>query len=255
MDTIENKEVKDNKSIIRDRITERYPDRSFVGQDGQDDLNALDEAIIEALKEDADRIAKYGELEEKTSLLEKLIVHSPEAGTFLATLAETGDPAAAIYKAYGEKAYSAFNEGDASAYIKEIEDANAKARLEDENLNKQKDENFQKSMETLEAFAAEKGLDQQQAIDLFMKVYGYACDAAMGIYPTELFDMALKSSRYDDDIATARREGEVAGRNAKIKENRIRRDENASMPPSLSGQGTRMPERKPGKGDENPWML
>ncbi len=75
------------------------------------------------------------------------------------------------------------------------------------------------------------------------------------IYNEDLFEMGWKADHYSEDIESARREGEVAGRNANIKERMSRRQAAESMPPALSGQGVRNEEQKPAAPDNDPWML
>jgi hypothetical protein len=52
------------------------------------------------------------------------------------------------------------------------------------------------------------------------------------------------------DVETARKEGEVAGRNAKIEEKLAKVEKPADMPPAVGGQGAAMPE-VPKKREKN----
>ena len=224
---------------LTNRMRTRYPDRNFDSQNGETGQTSLEQSIIDALTEDAASIERYKELEDKTNALASLFNTSEKAATFLNVLAETGDPAAAIYKSYGKEAHDAFVNGDASELITSIEEEDAKRRAEDQSAFEEKEKNMNDSIARMEEWGKSKGLSEQEQVDTFMRLYNMLCDAAIGIYSEELFEMAYKSSRYDADVETARREGEVAGRNAKIRERNIKRERSAAMPPSLQGQGVR----------------
>lgn len=242
------------ESMFLERMKAKYPDRNFDSENSENGRNSLAEALMQTLDEGENIADKFRALSEKTDALSNLLNKSPRASTFLTTLAVTGDPSAAIYKAYGKDAYEAFKEGDASEFIKNIEESDAKAREEDKQLQKQKEENFQKSMERLDKWGDGKGLSTDDKINVFLRFHSILSDALMGNYSEELFEMGWKADHYSQDVENARREGEIAGRNAKIEAQRIARNKSQMMPPSLDGQGVRQTESMPGK-KEDPWML
>lgn len=237
------------------RIKSRYPDRNFDSQDGQNSPNSLEQSILEAFDEDDSRLKELSDLEEKTRDMTAIFNTSPRAAVFLNTLATTSNPSVAIYKAFGKEAHEAFVKGDASEMIASIEAEDAKIRAEDEQFEQEKADNLKASFERLNQWGDSKGLSEDQKVETFMRFYNILSDAVLGIYNEDLFEMGWKADHYSEDIESARREGEVAGRNANIKEKRIKRQENESMPPVLSGQGVRTEETKPAKEYDNPWML
>lgn len=240
-----------NHDKIVGRMKSKFPDRDFDGENGQ---TSLEQSIIEALEASDSEAADYDRLKEDTDRLAQLFNTSPRAAEFLSVLAETRDPAEAIYKAYGREAYEAFAEGSASELITALEAEDAKRIADDEQFENEKEANLKKSFETLDAWGNSKNLTEEQKVEVFMKFYNILGDALLGIYNEDLFEMGWKAAHYDEDVETARHEGEVTGRNEKIKEKARRRRETDAMPPSLSGQGVRVPERTPDVKDD-PWML
>lgn len=234
--------VTDPREQLRGRMMSRYPDRNYDSTDGQTSPNSLDESILEALAEDENNLKGYQELKTETESLAQLFAKSPKAAQFLSALGRTGDPAAAIYEAYGKDAMEAFQSGNASEVIASIEANDAKMRAEQEQFEEEKAANLKKSIEGLDEFGKSKGLSEDEMVDLFLKGYNYLSDALVGIYSTEFFEMILKAQNYDSDIETARREGEVAGRNAKIQARDLTKQAGRVLPPAMQGQGVKPAE-------------
>ncbi len=255
MDNTTNQEVTNYHDLLVGKVKSRFSDRDFNGPDGQISTNSLERGIVDALNEDEARIKGYSELEEKTNALNEIFNNSPRSAVFLNTLATTGDPSAAIYKAYGKEAHDAFVEGDASELITSIEAEDAKLRAENEKFEEEKTANLKASFERLDKWGESKGLNEDQKVQTFMRFYDILSDALLGIYSEELFEMGWKADHYSDDVESARHEGEVAGRNANIKEKMARRQETEAMPPALSGQGVRAQESRPATADNDTWML
>lgn len=255
MEETVNQEVTNYRDQLVGRMKSKYPDRNFDSTDGQDSPNSLEQSILEALDENDSRISDLTGLEEKTNALTELFNKSPKAAVFLNTLAATSDPSAAIYKAYGKEAHDAFINGDASEMIASIEAEDAKLRAEDEQFEQEKAAKIKASLAKLDEWGNKKGLTEDQKVETFMRFYNLLSDALVGIYSEDLFEMGWKADHYSDDVESARHEGEVAGRNANIREKMMKRQENAAMPPALSGQGTRAEEAKPAPAKSDPWML
>ena len=112
--------------------------------------------------------------------------------------------------------------------------------------NEEADANFRESMSVLDAFQEEHNLTDEQAFAVFDKIHQIGSDMARGIYTADSYLLALNAINHDKDVATAKAEGELAGKNAKIKEKmRSGAELERELPPSLGGQGSGVPERKP----------
>ncbi len=259
MEDSQNQHVINYREELLGRMKSRYPDRNFDSPDGTDSPNSLEQSIVEALDEDNKKFneleAHYNEDKEEIDKLRFIFSKSPRAATYLNELARTGNPAVALRKAYGSQVLEALNAGNASELIASIEAEDAKSRADNEAYEKEKEENLRKSFEALDAWGDGKGLDEDGKVKVFMRFYDILSNAVMGIYGTELFEMGWKADHYDADIATARHEGEVTGRNEKIKETARRRQESSALPPALAGQGVRADEKSKKNDIPDPWML
>lgn len=244
------------------RMKSRFPDRNFDvpdGSDSPDGSNSLEQSIIDALNEDKTKYdeldAKYKDYEKDATLLEQIFSRSPRSAAYLSEMARSGNPAVALRRAYGSRVLDALEDGNAAELIASIEEEDAKSRADNEAYEAEKEANLKKSFEALDAWGNAKGLDEDGKVKVFMRFYNILADALMGKYDTALFEMGWKADHYDEDIATARHEGEVTGRNEKIKETARRRQESAAMPPALAGQGVRADERSKKADIPDPWML
>ena len=110
-------------------------------------------------------------------------------------------------------------------------------------LEREYEQNLTGSLEMLKGAQAELGLSDEEideAVDLLMKI---ANDAIVGKFSRESFEMALGTLHREADIANARREGETAGRNAKIEEKLRKPGRNGDGVPMLGGRNN-TPRRK-----------
>lgn len=261
MEEIENKPATNYREQIVERMKSRYPDRDFTSLNGQtspESITNLEKSILDALTEDDDRLTSYGEKQKEYDLnaekLSSLFNNSQRSALFLSVLADTGNPAVALYKAYGREAMEALEEDNTSTLISKIEEEDAKAKAEDEQYEAEKEANLKASFNSLDEWGNEKGLTDDEKVAVFMRFYNILQDAMDGKYSRDLFEMGWKADHYTEDIDNARHEGEVNGRNAKIQEMTRKRQDSQMMPPSLNGQGISEPEKEP-NDDDDPWML
>ena len=88
----------------------------------------------------------------------------------------------------------------------------------------------------------------EQKRDVMLRLLAIAFNGMENKYSTEDFDLALNAINHDSDVATARQEGEVAGRNERIAAARRDRTAAGNMPPAPTGrQGGAMSEPRPKK--------
>ena len=229
---------------------ERYPDRTFsdIGAEPQEGVSDLDDAINEMLQEYATKQATY---DENNNRLRDLLLTDPSAAEFIQKWIETGDPRTALVETFGddlgmsEEAQTNFK-GELDGW-RERKNANDALEAEAEN-------NWQASLSALEEWGNGKGLSLEQKRDVMLRLLAITFNGMENKYSTEDFDIAYNAINHDTDVAEARAEGEVAGRNAKIEA--ARRDRNAAtaMPPTaVGGQGGAARERRPRPESNSPW--
>ena len=243
MEKADNQTVRSSRERWRDRLSKRYPDREFTGQDGTDAQDVIDDSLEEMFSEYETRENEYTNNSRK---LNELFASDPRVGTLFLRWAEGGNIMEHLIEDFGDEFLDALTSEEGKEKFLE-----AQTRwLDRVNKNKAAEEeaaaNFQKSIETLNAFQEEHNLTDEEAIAVFDKVHKIGADMIRGIYEADSFLLALNAINHDKDVNVARAEGELAGKNAKIKEKmRSGAELERELPPSLGGQGSAVPERKP----------
>lgn len=253
MPEIDNQPVTDYKSKLVDRMRNSFPDRNFDEQEGQDAQSVL----AQSLSEEFDSLdAKLKEYADHESQLNDLMATNANAAYFVNEWIRTGDPAAAFRKIYGRDAFNALVSPEGADILAQIEADEAKKKADDEAATQSRSANLESSFGLLDSWGDAKGLSDEQKLEIFTNLNKMLTDAEQGIYSEEFFDMAWKSSHYTDDIESARKEGEVAGRNARLSEMQ-KNSPRKPIVPMLSGQGTRNVEtpKPPVRTEGDDWEL
>ncbi len=248
----ENKTVASPHDQLLERASSRYPDRRFrgqIGQDGQEGQDDLEQAIIEMLSESDSCIA---ENESKNAALVKMFESDPKSTEFVQRWVRSNDPRIALVETFGDELADLATEEGRGKFADSLKSWRDK-RAENDRLNEEAQANWQNSLAALEQWGNEKGLDNDKKVEVILRLIKVASDALTNIYSPADFDMVFKEMNYDADVAAARNEGEIAGRNQRIAENRRARTAVGAMPPSLNGQGIRGEEKQPEKEPESIW--
>lgn len=233
------------------RARERFPDRSFADLDAtepQEGVSDLDDAINEMLEEYSTKQADY---DQKNARLVELLTTDPDSAEFVQKWIETGDPRTALVETFGDDL--GISEESAAAFSGQLESWRERKKANDA-LNEEAESNWQKSLSDLESWGDAKGLSLEQKRDVMLRLLSIAFNGMVNKYGPEDFDLAYNAINHDVDVAAARQEGEVAGRNEKIAA--ARRDRNAvsAMPPAIpGGQGARAREKTPVAESSSPW--
>lgn len=241
----ENQGVNNRRERLMGRIKSRYPDRTFVGQknqDGQDGQDDFDQAVNDLLDEYDARQTEQNANNEK---LMKLFMSDPRSHEFVNRWVEAGDPLAALIEIFGDDFSEAMSSPESRERFVESHNKWLERKSADEAAAAEREANWQKSLEDLESWGNEKGLDEQKKVNVILRLHQVGVNAIENVYTPEDFEMAFNAMNYAEDVASARKEGEVAGRNAKIEAAKRERRQAGAMPPSLAGQGTHVAERKP----------
>ena len=239
----ENQALESASMRLKKKMQDKYSDRNYdaaAGEDGVSGEELLAESILQTLEEYE---GSMNESRTKNQALNDLFFGDPRAAEFVHKWIQSQDPRAALVETFGDELSELATEegrGKFSDNLKSWRDR----KSESDKLNAESEENWNNSLEALEAWGNEKGLDNDKKVAVMLRLVGIAANGLMNKYEPADFDMAWKEMNYDNDISNARREGEVTGRNARIDENKKRRQEMAGMPPALNGQGGQM-NRKP----------
>ena len=232
------------RESLLSRARERYPDRSFadIGAEPAEGTADLDEAINDMLTDYSTRQAAY---DENNNKLRDLLISDPSAAEFVQKWVETGDPRTALVETFGDD-LGMSEEGQAK--FKDQLSGWRERKSANDALEAEAESNWQASLQALEDWGNGKNLSLEQKRDVMLRLLAITFNGMENKYGAEDFDLALNAINHDTDVATARQEGEVAGRNERIAAARRERTAAASMPPAPTGrQGGSMSEPRPKK--------
>lgn len=251
MEQNENQPVKSRRELIAERMQAMYPDRDYVngnGENGESGEDVLQQAVLDALQGYSDSENEY---KAKNELMNNLFFGDPLAAEFVTRWSEDGDPRAALVETFGDDLESLGTEEGRSQFKNQLQNWRER-KAENDRLNQEAQQNWDKTLEAAEQYRQEHNLTVKQMAEIVIRLVSITANGLVNKYGPEEFDMITRIQNYDNDINEARRAGEVAGRNAHIEENKRRRQSASALPPSLGGQGMRVPENKP-EPEEKPF--
>ena len=237
-----------SRQKMLDLAREKFPDRTFadLGAEPQEGVADLDDAINEMLEGYATKQAVY---DENDSKLKNLLGTDPDIAEVMMSWIDTGDPRVAIVERFGDDL--GMSEEARERFKTNLEGWRERKAANDA-LEAQAEANWQESLAALETWGNENNLSLEQKRDVMLRLLAVTFNGMENKYGVDDFNMALHSMNYDSDVAAARAEGEVAGRNARIAAERKVRTEANTMPAVNSGQGGRAAERAP-EGRRSVW--
>ena len=242
MKETETQEVKTPRMRLSERLGKEYPDVDF-GADNATDV--ADEKLAELLDKYDAELEGFRSNDER---VKKLFDSDPRSGRFFVNwMASGGNPIQYLLDIFGPELTEALESEEGRARIVESTNKYLERKAEHEKGEAQRMANYEQSINDLTAFAEEKGISEEQAVAVFEKVNQIAFDVIDGRYTREAYEMAYNAMNYSADVESARKEGEVAGRNAKIQERLAKVEKPAEMPPAVGGQGAPAPEQTPKK--------
>lgn len=247
MEKAETQSVMSSRDKIRNRLSSRFPDRAFVGQDGNDVQGVIDDSLEEMLAEYETNAENYNSNSKK---LTELFARDPRAARVFMSWASGGNLMKDLIETFGDEFRDALDSEEGKQTFVNSHNKWLEKVSENKKAEEEAEANFRESVNTLNQFQQEHNLTDEQTIEVFNKVHQMCVDMVKGIYTAEAFQMALSAINHDGDVAAARAEGEVAGRNARIKE-KMRKGADMQLPPSLGGQGKAPAERVPKSKERN----
>lgn len=215
----------------RKRLKDRYPDEMAEDENGWESLynRYMDESEAE--------IGKYKEAEGKMTELCKVY---PEFAELVYNMLENKMPLrAAVAKVFsqedllpqeGDEDYDAYQE----AYRTRVEGVKKK-----EAQTKEIESNELKSLETIDAFAAEKGLSDEQKEQLTEIINDQFTELLYKRISPEMLEGFLKQMSFESAVKEAEMTGEIRGKNANIEAKRVKEETKAAGDglPGSSGGG------------------
>ena len=231
----------------RERLTERFgrthPDRKFEGDTAGEDLDLL---AADELDRQENEINEFNT---RTQQISDLFDRDERSAAMFKNWAAGGDPITYLVENFGDEFLDALNSKEGKKKFADAHEKYLDKLAKQKEADEQYEKNIAKSIGTeLQEFAQENNLSDEEAADLFLKVHQIMLDAEQGIYTKETFRMAYNALHYDQDVALAREDGEVEGRNAKIRRQLRETDIRNQALPSVGGSaGGTVSEQKGSK--------
>lgn len=201
--------VKSKREKTLERMRSKYPDEQF------DD----DEQLFGRINDDYDQydseLAGYKEREGKFS---DMFISDPRSARLMMSWKDGDDPAVALIRLYGQDIKDAIDDPEKQEAIAEANKEYMERVAKEQKYEEEYSSNLAESLTVLEKAQQDKGLSDDQIDDAMAWFIGVAKDAMMGKFSPETIEMIIKAQHYDNDVAQAREEGEVRGKNAKVTE-------------------------------------
>ena len=238
-------DIQEQKKSRRDgfmeRLRNKYPEQDFTDE----------EVVFGRVDDDytdyENRLNRYKENEDK---LVGLLNTNPRAAQFLSDLANNENPFIAYVKAVGADALTDMMNGEKKEDIAQAHKEYLERVAKDKEIRDQIAANLPVTIKLREEMDNKYGEETvNAALDLISKICD---DNLVGIIAPETFEMAVNMVNRDADIANARSEGEIAGRNAKIEE-QVRKPKVGDGMPVIGGSDAAPePNRRKGFFDDLP---
>lgn len=225
-------EERPNRKKYAERFAKSHPDIDFEDK----------EARYGAMYADRDAFDEY---EASGKALGETFEKHPWTGSMLMALKNNPDVDPVTWMA--EQGIDIQQALEDDEYRKTVSDKIAafeKKQLEGKQADEEREANLVKSAETLKSL----GLEDEENGKMWQHLFEEVVDPALrGEVSQETWELVKKALNYDGDVASAREEGGMQARNAKLA-NKVKQPTEAPLPPDLaSGSGEKATPQKPVK--------
>lgn len=205
----ETETVKSKRDLALERLRSKYPEEQF------DDDDQVFGRINDDFAQFDNELAGYKEREGKFS---DMFTSDPRSARLMMGWKNGDDPAVALIRLYGDDIKDAIDDPEKQEAIAEANKEYMERVAKEKQYEEEYTANLAESLTLLEKAQQERGLSDEQIDDAMAWFIGVAKDAMMGKFSPETIEMIIKAQNYDNDVAQAGEEGEVRGKNTKIKE-------------------------------------
>lgn len=216
-----------NRTAFSKRFAKRHSDIDFEDK----------EARYAAMNEDADVLGEY---EESGAALSKMLDNNKWLAAMVLDCARKDMHPLEWMASQGIDIKEALEDEELGKKVADQITKYQEQVAEQESHSEELMKNLQKSREALD----ELGLSDDEANELYGKVWSVIGDAEDGNISTETWQLFKNAYSYDSDVTSAREEGAMQGRNEKI-QNKVRNSASEGIPPSLSSGSANNAPSKP----------
>ncbi|MCR5362474.1 MAG: hypothetical protein K6E73_10780 [Bacteroidales bacterium] len=197
---------------LRQRTGKRHPDMTF-----EDDA-AWHRQMRADADEDDRRLADY---DRNARAVEDLFASDPRSAEWWVMWKKNKgkSPIAAMVRIYGtDFLREGLDDPDLAEQIEAAEKEYLDTITEGRQYGETVQKNLEKTLDTADEYGKANGLSDEEVDALLADVFERFKHIQLGEVTAEDLDWARKMKDYDETLAAARAEGEVAGRNARIRE-------------------------------------
>ena len=243
-----------NKTAARERLGAKYPDLDLDDEEGlygawNDEAAAADEehSALEDYRAADERIG--------SAMAEDPLL----AGLFQELLKKDkkDDPLLMLIDRYGDDFVELLNDPDNDEFRKRLADkhaADVAAQAEREKLEAESEANIDASLDALDKVCAEMGIDDSEKDEIYKSFISLCEDLTVDKVSEDVWRLLANGYRHDADVEQAGSEGEVRGRNTRIREQLADRHAAPQVGGGGGGRGvtTSRPEVKLGGALDEP---
>ncbi len=222
-------------SRSREWFQGKYPDSTWESEE------QYDEALTKHLSDTDARLSNYAQSDERIA---RIIDLNPEFAMVLDAM-DKGMPFRVALRRYaGDILADEPQEGDEDfeAYRNAAEEYLAQKRKTDEEIA-QRNNNLEQSDKVFIDFVKSQGWPDKKQDDYVRFINDALNNLAMGVVSTEFLSMMRDAFTHDEDVADAKAEGLIEGKNDKITARRIKREEQNDGVPEGGGTGPRIEDK------------
>lgn len=207
------------------RLQAKHPDKQF------DD----EEAIYGQIGEDYDSYEQeLGEYKKREQELGDMFAKDPRSAQFFVDMHQGKSPWASYIRTFGPEMQDMLDDPEVLSQIAQAETDYTERVSKTREYEAEYERNLSESLETLRSFQQQNKLSEEQADEVYAALIGIVRDGVMGKFLPDTLQMVLNGINHDGDVANAGREGEIAGRNARITE-KLRKSKQGDGVSALGG--------------------
>lgn len=208
-----------NRKAFSERFAKRHSDIDFEDK----------EARYGAMNDDADMLSTY---EKSGQALSKMLDNNKWLAAMVIDSTRKGMHPFEWMASQGIDIKAALEDEEMGKKVADQITKYQEKVAEQEKHGEQLMKNLQKSREALDKL----GLSDEEADELYGKVWAVIGDAEEGNISTDTWKLFQQAYNYDSDISSARDEAAMQARNEKI-QNKVRSSASEGIPPSLASSG------------------
>lgn len=244
--TVKNNEVKETKEDKEQKKEKSQRDMFYERHkaDYPDD-DEKDEELF--YKRHNERRAEYDKLKKSDSDFRKLVHDHPQYGAMFLDAADGKDFMESFLGRFSkDEIMEAYDDPEKSQALSKRYNDYLKGEEDGKKFREEGDSNIKDTLERFKKFCEKNGIEDDEKVKMWDSIIDFYSDGARGKFSDKLFEMFHKAATHDTDVENARREGEVAGHNAKVQTTLAKGKEPKGIPPTFDGgQGSAMTEPKP----------